>query len=186
MLTVIESKLIDLKNHEIGINDFEKWVYSCDEIENLISVDDYIALISIDFRKKYSVNEVEKILYKYIDYSKYYKHKIIRMLKMIIEQDDKTGDILREFYYLYCHGCYFLNDLGLVYGLACEVPPSANTWDDLGKSRQRELVESFYPKIIEVAKQVMDWFQNDIVRIVEYNERDLKYHVIDTRVNRNR
>ncbi len=69
------------------------------------------------------------------------------MLHMVIEKHDRTGDVLREFYDLYCHGCHFLGELGVSYGLDCVVPPSANSWEDMTEDGKFELLESFYPKL---------------------------------------
>ena len=76
--------------------------------------------------------------------------KLIDLLNRSKEKDDDTGEILRSFYDMYCNGYYFLQDIGLGYGLACEVPlnSGANTWEELDEQDRIELVNTFYPRII--------------------------------------
>ncbi|WBW99488.1 hypothetical protein [Oceanirhabdus sp. W0125-5] len=148
-------------------------------MDKLISHDDYIELISIDYHNKFSIVEVENIIEKYIDYSKYYKNKILEMINIIIKQHENTGELLRELYDMYCHGCDFLFDLGLEYGLRCEVPPKANSWDDLSSEQKRELVNSFYPRINDFAIEVRQWLENGTVKVLGYDKGNLKYIVED-------
>jgi len=82
---------------------------------------------------------------------------------------------------MYCHGCDFLFDLGLEYGLTCEVPPKANSWDDFNSEQKRELVNSFYPRINDFAIEVRQWLENGTIKVFGYDEGNLKYIVVDER-----
>ena len=75
---------------------------------------------------------------------------MIRLLEEALKRTEKLPYILMEFYDLYCHGYTFLNDLGLGYGLMCEVPSpsrySADSWDELKDSEKKKLLDSFFLK----------------------------------------
>lgn len=180
-MNILEKKYLSLKINELSVQDFEKWVYEEEQLEKLISYDDYVELISLDYTSKYSMNKIEDIIYKYIDYPKYYKNKLVTMLDMVIIQHKQTGEILRKFYNMYCHGCEFLQDLGLEYGLMCEVPANANSWDDLNNAQKRLLVSSFYPRIIDFAIETRRVIEEGIIKVLRYDEGNCKYIIIDER-----
>lgn len=80
---------------------------------------------------------------------------------------------------MYCHGCEFLQSIGIEYGLMCEVPTNANSWDDLNNNQKRQLVNSFYPKIIDFAMETKQLIEEGIVKVLRYDEKNLKYAIID-------
>ncbi len=177
-MNILEKQYLSLKLGELSVGEFEKWVYGAEYLEKLIKHDDYINLISLDYKSKFVKNEIEKLIDKYIDYPKYYKNKLIDMLDKVINQHEATGEILRRFYDMYCHGCGFLQHLGLEYGLMCEVPPNANSWDDLNNDQKKQLVNSFYPRIIGFAIETKQLIEDGIIKIIRYDKKNLKYIII--------
>ena len=87
---------------------------------------------------------------------------MIDRLNRAKEKDEDTGEILRSFYDMYCNGYYFLQDIGLGYGLACEVPLNSgvNSWEELDEKGKIELVNSFYPQIIGHIERVLEWIED--------------------------
>ncbi len=63
-MNILEKKYLSLKINELSVQDFEKWVYEEEQLEKLISYDDYVELISLDYTSKYSMNKIEDIIYK--------------------------------------------------------------------------------------------------------------------------
>ncbi|WP_053957471.1 hypothetical protein [Inediibacterium massiliense] len=180
-MNILEKQYLSLKAGELSMKDFEIWVYKEGQLEKFINHDDYIDLMSLDYKSKFIKDEIEKIIDKYIDYPKYYKNKVITMLDRVLDQHEQTGEILRKFYNMYCHGCAFFQDLGIQYGLMCEVPTDVNSWDDLNTNQKRLLVNSFYPGINDFAIEIRKLIENGTIKILRYDERNLKYIVIDER-----
>lgn len=143
----------------LNIHDFEQWVYdNTDVLSELLSGDDYLELISINYNEKSTKYEVEKLLEKYIDYSRFETIKIRTMLQNALNSRDSLPIILMEFYEMYCDGYYFLEDLGLGYGLACVVPQGnykANSWDELEHEEQEKLVTNFFPGLEHDLKRAL-------------------------------
>ena len=162
-MNALEEKILQLDNSDLTIHDFEMWVYQSQELEVLLTPDDYLELISLNYRSKFVRNQIEKIISKYVDCSKFETAKLKSLLVKAKEWDKDTGEILRSFYDMYCDGYYFLHDLGLGYGLACEVPlnSGANSWEELNDNEKNELINGFYPHIIGHIEKVLEWIDNN-------------------------
>lgn len=159
-----EKIYFDLVNGALGIEEFENWLYINNDLENILSRDDYLGLISLNFRSKHIKYEIEKILVKYIDYSKFEKKRVLSLLYRASESRKDLPDILREFYNMYCHGYYFFEDLGLGYGLTCEVPPSkysSDNWEELNEKEKNGIISSFFPQIESDIQRAINWIKND-------------------------
>jgi hypothetical protein len=109
---------------EMPLVDFEQWLYASDEIERLLPADDYLALLTLNYRKSGAKYELAKLLKQHIDLGEFETHKLLKLLQEAILKTPRLPFILVEFYNLYCQGYYFLQDLGLGYGLAVDAPGS--------------------------------------------------------------
>lgn len=161
----------------LEISKFENWVYKNNDLESILSHDDYLDLISLNFGSKHIKCEIEKIFDKYIDYSKFEKKKVLSLLYRALESRKDLPDILREFYDMYCHGYYFFQDLGLGYGLTCEVPPSkysSDNWDGLNEKEKNEIISSFLPQIESDIQRAIQWIENDKI-ILTGTKNNLEY-----------
>lgn len=103
-----------------SLSDFETWVYSEPNLEQYLTPDDYLALISLDFTDKKSIIEIEKLSIPYLDYSKYYSKTLIDVLLSLINQPNDL-DKLATIYNWYCQGYTFLGELATKYGLNAEL-----------------------------------------------------------------
>ena len=161
----IEQQFYDTILEKVNLEDFESWVYSDKELELLLSEDEYLELISFNYKKNGSKYELVNLLSKkYVDLGEYEKWKMLNLLYAAKNRDERLPDILRQFYNLYCRGYNFLNDLGLGYGLTVDVPPSskykAETWEEMSETEKRELIESFYPQLQSDIERTMSWIEN--------------------------
>jgi len=159
-LNNFELTIYKLITREVEINEFEQWVYSEKNLEELLNSEEYLSLISLSYKQPSSLYEAENILKRYIDIGKYYDWYLRRVLQKIIEYPDDVHKYIEQCYDMYCDGYDFLDNLGLGYGLAITVPPSnynAGTWDKLETHEQKELIESFYPDVVNEAKKVIRW-----------------------------
>jgi hypothetical protein len=88
------------------------------------------------------------------------------------------------FYDLYCKGYNFLDNLGLGYGLAVEVPYSqADSWGELTPEQQETLLNSFYPNIEYEIKKVIRWLETGKVVLTGFQDDYQHYEYIDNRTD---
>jgi len=156
-----------LIGREIEIKDFKQWVYSEKKLENILTPDDYLDLISLGYNLPSSRHEAEKILKRYIDIGKYHEFNLRRVLQKVIDRPNDVYKYIELCYDMYCDGYNFLDNLGLGYGLNVAIPPSnygADTWQELKLQEQLKLINSFYPAVAEDAQKIFLWL--DIGKIV--------------------
>jgi hypothetical protein len=158
---------------DISLADFEKWVYKSNNLETVLDSDDYLSIISLDYKKSGAKYELFNILKRLVDLGEFETYKMLELLNQAKQKDERFPFVLMEFYNLYCKGYNFLQDLGLGYGLMVQVPPSKyskDNWNDLREDEKQDLIDSFYPEIDEVIQRVIDWLTNK--RIVLTGEQD--------------
>jgi hypothetical protein len=170
---------------DISLDDFEKWLYADMEIEKHLNADDYLDLISLNFKKSGAKYELWKLLKKHIYLGDFEKYKILGLLYEAKQKNKRLPYLLMEFYDLYCRGYSFLRDLGLGYGLAVVVPPaknlSAESWNELTNEQQTKLLDSFSPELEDCIEQVIYWLETKKIlltgeqdEIGHYNYEDLR------------
>lgn len=172
-----EKYYFDLVYGGLEIDEFENWIYNNNDLENILNQGDYLDLISLNFRSKHIKYEIEKIFDKYIDYSKFEKKRILSLLYKALESRKDLPNILREFYDMYCHGYYFFEDLGLGYGLTCEVPPSkygSDNWEELNEKEKLEIISGFFPQIESDIQRAIHWIETDKI-ILTGTKNELDY-----------
>lgn len=102
------------------LSDFEIWLYNEPSLEKHLTPDDYLELISLDFKDKRSIIDIEKLSIPYLDYSKYYSKTLIDVLLSLINQPNDL-DKLAKIYNWYCQGYAFLRELATKYGLYADL-----------------------------------------------------------------
>ena len=180
---LIVYKLI-AEEHELAR--FEEWIYSSKELETILDAEEYLAIISLDYSQLSSLYEAEKIFRQYIDTGKYYEWYIIRILQQIIDPPIDAYKYIEQCYDLYCNGFSFLNNLGLNYGLRIRVPPanySADSWYELTSAEQIKLIDSFYPDVAESAQEVLNWFSDRQIVVIDRDEANKSVDYLDNRID---
>jgi hypothetical protein len=160
---------------EIPLVDFEQWLYASEEVERLLPADDYLALLTLNYRKSGAKYELAKLLKQHIDLGDLETYKLLKLLQEAILKTPRLPFILMAFYNLYCRGYYFLQDLGIGYGLAVDTPrvknTTADTWDELTSTQQADLLASFSPELEHELTRVQRWLvTRQIILTGEYNE----------------
>lgn len=180
--SLLEKQIFDLKYNGLRISDFEQWVYNTPDLQTLLVSEDYLSLISLNYKNKHVMSELERILDKYVDYGKFEMAKVDSLLRKALNKDNNIGMILRQFYELYCDGYYFFEDLGLGYGLACEVPLKyANTWEELSEEQKSEIINSFYPQLESDIKRALDWIENRKIVLTGAKDNMNRWEYLDNR-----
>ena len=91
------------------IAEIEQWIYNCGELESLLTGDDHLALLSLDYRQAGAVYEVRKIVERYVDLGHFETRKLLEVLHSIVASDDNAYTSVEATYDLYCDGYYFLD-----------------------------------------------------------------------------
>lgn len=181
-LNIFEKQILNLQCEGLSMSDFEQWVYDSSELQALFTPEDYLFLISINYKSKHARVELEKIVDKYINYGKFETLKVINLLNKALNKDEDIGNILRQFYDMYCNGYYFFEDLGLGYGLSCEVPLKyANSWEELSQGQKSDILNGFYPQIESDIKRALDWINNKRIVLTGIKNDLNRWEFIDNR-----
>jgi hypothetical protein len=167
-----------------SVLEFEQWLYAEKRLESLLKAEDYLDLISYGYKGNRVKYGLYKLLEKHIDKGEYEKWKMLRRLRKALQRDKELPQILMTFYDLYCKGYNFLDNLGLGYGLAVEVPYSqADSWGELTPEQQETLLNSFYPNIEYEIKKVIRWLETGKVVLTGFQDDYQHYEYIDNRTD---
>jgi hypothetical protein len=150
-----------------------------DEVEEFLPADDYLALLTLNYHKHGAKYELIKLLEQHIHLGDFETHKLLKLLREGILKTPRLTFIPVEFYNLYCQGYYFLQDLGLGYGLAVDAPwvenTAADTWYELTSAQQAELLASFSPGLEHELDRVQRWLvTGQLILTGEHDE--LEHH----------
>lgn len=155
----VNAQLSDFFNGKITPEAFEEWLGQTPELKELVTEDDYIQLISTDFKLADARNSLEELLRKYVDWAQYEKEKLAETLMAIIWRD-KAVDALIDTYERYCNGQRFLRTLGLKYGKPFAQPNSPKTFrhrlmPDPDLTDQQAFFDKIYPDVSAEAKRLL-------------------------------
>ncbi|AFY73225.1 hypothetical protein Syn7502_01116 [Synechococcus sp. PCC 7502] len=172
---LIKDKFFKYLNGSEPITEFEPWIYQTKVLEDILSKDDYLYLISLDFSNKWVKYKIDNILRRYIDLGEYETWKLKHLLFAFINEDGNPQQLLDDIYDLYYDGYYFLESLGLGYELCLE------SWADLSRSQE---LDSFLQRARGEAQEVLSWLEtNKIVIKTAHDDRN-HFSVIDTRTEK--
>ena len=148
---------------DISPDDFEQWLYADKELAKQLNPDDYLELVSFDYKKNGAKYELWDLLTKHIDREESEAYKMLGLLHEAKRKNERLPRILMEFYDLYCKGYDFLKDLGMGIGFAVVSPrgdySAADTWEELTTQQQNELLDSFSPELEKCIEQVINWLE---------------------------
>lgn len=166
-----------------AVLEFESWLYADKRLESILSAEDYLELLSLGYKSSTAKYELSKLLERLVDKGEYEKWRLTKMLTKALQRDKDLPHLLMSFYDLYCKGYSFLDNLGLGYGLAVEVPYSqADYWDELSAEQQQELLASFYPQLDIELRKVIDWLTSGKITLT--GNKDQYNHYFDYVDNR--
>jgi len=157
-LNPVELVFFKLVSHEIELLEFEKWVYSESKLEEILSSNDYLELISINYKTPSGLYEAEKVLSSYFSMGKYYEWNIRNILQKITEKPNDVHKYIEQCYDLYCDGFDFMDNLGMGYGLGLTCPDYYN-----------EKVDDYYPQILGEVEKVLEWLDNGKIVITGHS-----------------
>jgi hypothetical protein len=181
----IKQFFFDTLNGDKSVLEFEQWLYANTQLESVLDAGDYLDLISYGYKQPDAKYGLFKLLEKHIEKGEFEKSRILRLLTKALNKDKELPQILMTFYDLYCKGYQFLDNLGLAYGLAVEVPRVKNTtaesWEELTAKQQEDLLQSFYPGIESELKKVISWVVTGKVILTGVQNNYDHFEYIDNR-----
>ncbi len=158
----IKAQFFKMMEDKISILDFEQWVYDTKELESVLSSDDYFELISLNYKKSGAKYELLKVIERNVDLGEFETVKLLKLLKEAQLKNEKLPDILEQLYDLYCDGFYFLDDLGLGFGLHIAAPDIGNydkDWNELTQLEKNTILNKISPKLDECLKRAINWIE---------------------------
>lgn len=168
-----------IKN-QITISEFEQWLYSHDELEDILGNKEYFEFVSRDYKNKYAFQGTEKQIRKLISLGVFEQERILELLKRLKQVDNESIAIMKQLYDEYCDGLNFLRYIALYFITTSEEYINALKNDYL------RLLHYLTPIKIE-AKRLLAFFDTNELSIIgehEYfdqrNEADrIELHSID-------
>ncbi|EMO78644.1 hypothetical protein ORQ95_11975 [Leptospira kirschneri] len=169
---------------DLSLCEFETFLYGSKEIENTFKYDDYIELLSLNFSKKSNRYEAFKLIEKNIDMAEYEVWRLHKILNGIVNKEENYPQLIASLYDLYCKGYYFLNILGISFGLNLMSPREYNydkNISELIKSEQIKLANALYPEIIYHVNLIQNFLKDKKIIVTGKLDDSNNYEYIDNR-----
>jgi hypothetical protein len=104
----IENQLFRVLNNEIGIKAFEKWVYETEELETVLSAENYLDLIAFNFNQINAFDSLYDLFIEIIDIPKFETYRIIYLLDLVINKHDLWIKAVSDLYHEFIESYAFL------------------------------------------------------------------------------
>ncbi|MDQ0229261.1 hypothetical protein J2S19_000512 [Metabacillus malikii] len=177
----MERQFYKLYKGILSLSDFEKWLYSTEEIEKVYNSDFYLRLIELNYRDKYVKSLLLKILEPMIPFASFEQERITLYLEMLLSNKGDAVTILEETYNDYCNGYSFLRSLALNYISGIDSIPKLSAKEQFAESEfltKRALLNTIQPKLTNEAKRLLAFFKKGKLKIIaEYDYLDTRLEV---------
>lgn len=170
-------------NGTMTVPEFEQWLYAEKQLEQLMDEYDYLDLIAYPY-KTGAQNGLFQLLEKHIGKGEQEIMRMQHLLDKALNRDRSLPEILDSFYDMYCKGYYFLEELGMNYGLRIGFPQvnsDYDTWETLNTAEQNALLESFYPELETELIKVISWLDNGKIILTGIRDEYERLDFIDNR-----
>lgn len=181
-----EIQLIFFKvfSDEITIEEFEKWLYSNKELEDILGESLYLDLVTINYKEPHGRYEMQKMISGLLDWGKYEERKLRQTLNSILNKDDEFITELCNAYNLYCGGYYFMQSIGMI-GLTFWNMIYDGEWIQMTEKQKAKKVDKVYPLIKQEALTILGWLDNNSLSIQprEDDGNMIRYQYQDNRLS---
>ena len=168
---------------ELPMQVFEQWVYNHVALEQELSPDEYLALISFNYKQAGAKYELFKLLGRYVSLGAYETHKIKQLLAKAKVRNSVLPRVLEQLYDLYCNGYDFLENIGMGYGLTMTYLTNygGKHWSNLTGEQLTAMVAAIPSSLAAEVDHIEQWL--DTGKIILTGERDElgQYNYIDHR-----
>jgi len=159
--------------------------YTSQGLEDALPADDYLELLSLNYKKSGVRYELFNLLDRFVGAGEYETWKLIRILYQAKVHDINLPGVLEHLYDLYCGGYYFLETLGMGFGLAmCTLPKHSGFehWRDLKAPELEQVVERLPQLIINYETDiVLRWLEDGTIVLTGERDEINRYDYIDNR-----
>lgn len=157
----LQIQFFDVYIDEISVADFEKWLYSEKELEQLLDHEIYIELISLNFKGRHVKHEISKVIDSFLDFGKFEERKLRKLLTDLITPTDNFGKALMSTYDLYCSGYSFFNNLGLAHGLNFSnyYNWDLNVWESQTSEQKKNKIVEIHSGVQREAEIILNWLE---------------------------
>ncbi len=161
-------------NDEFSIEDFEQWVYSTTELEKQLKPQDYLNLLSFNFKQQDATYELKKLLLeKHTNQLDFDNWNIRRLLNDLITEQSDPVDVIGHLYDLYCRGYGFLREVGLPYVIGVDDIPRLTEkalWNEHAFEAKRKMLDNYLSDLKPKSKRLLDALEKGDIKIVAAGE----------------
>lgn len=170
---------------DVSLLDFEQWLYKEKKLEEILPKRIFLSLLEFDYKNPSTLYELNKLLRGLLELGSVEAYEMIKLIGRLEAEGPDFPEALQDCYDLYTDGCFFLESLGLNWGLTLRVPPSqyhADSWDELSDAEKSQLLSSL--DVVQIRKEVSlfkKWIQNREVVVTKRPNELSRYEYIDRR-----
>ncbi|WP_333818740.1 hypothetical protein [Ohtaekwangia sp.] len=152
ILQDLKENVFKVIEHYMPLEEFELWLYSSDELINLMNEDVVLEVFAFNYRQSDAGYQFRKAIFKFFKEDEFLLWKVKANLRDLITNNNNRDRILYDFYYLGYDGYYFLTSIGYYMYHIEDVEYSGN---DL-KAVLGELRHNCEKLLSEIEKQELD------------------------------
>lgn len=155
---------------KLSVAEFEAWVYTSPDLEAFLGPDEYLELISLNYKDKQVWHELKELISHRVDWALVRSEELQALLQRIIEKRsaDDVLEALMTSYSLYCHNYTFLQTIAMNFGLAADADfdwDEEAQWQRISNDQKWRYLNQFYPMVQEEAGRVLDWLTTSRIQL---------------------
>lgn len=153
---------------KVTLSELEQWLYSHEELEEILGQTEYLEFVSRDYKGKYAFHESEKQIRGIINFGTFEQERIVSYLNNLIQNSDEYIEIAETLYDEYCDGYTFLRYIAMTYITTSDEYIEILVRDNIKTKNYREHIN-------KEANRLLDFFARDELRIeIEHEYTDVR------------
>ena len=183
--TGFRQKFIQVLAGDLALIDFEEWLYKAKGLEKNLPEKVYLSLLELDYKSQSAFYELYELLGTLVDIGSVEAYELLKLIGRLEAEGSDFPEALQECYDLYTDGCYFLETLGLNWGLMLRVPPAqynADSWNELSDSEKAHLFTSL--DLDQIRREVSlfrKWIEKREIIVIRRPNEFPRFECIDRR-----
>ncbi|KAA2238873.1 hypothetical protein F0L74_21910 [Chitinophaga agrisoli] len=165
----IQQVFFETLEGDMPIPAFETWLYANKELETILPPDDYFELIAYNYTTPFPRRDLHAMLLRATGMAAYETWRLRRKLVRTLQHDETLPQLLMSFYDMYYKGYFFLEYLGLQFGLRVEMGYYVHGERTPIAQQLKELAPLF-PRLDLAINNTIGWLDDQ--KIVFSGERD--------------
>jgi hypothetical protein len=168
--SAIQEQFVAVLAGHLPLADFEQWVYATPVLEAALVADDYLELISFNYRQRDALYLLEPLLMHHVSWGEVRRVELLGLLHDIVARTsaDQVMAAMNACYHWYCNGCDFLEKMGLNYGLEMDYDygwrGEKGEWVKLTEEEKWHYLNIYYPAARHEAEEVINWLNTGLIR----------------------